>query len=118
MAIAHSADVRDTARRRPASESVILPGVEVVREGRVERLLHARPTLSSAAVGWSGLAIEDYSVPACIISRHTHVENHLHVVVRGSAKYEVLTGGRTLRFAAIFCTTFILPRGTTDEMSW
>ena len=122
MAVAHSADVRpplrDTARRGPASEPVVLPAVEVVREGRVEPLLHARPTLSSAAVGWSGLAIEDHSGPACVISRHTHVENFLHVVLRGSAKYEVLTGGRTLRFAAIPGTTFILPRGTVDEVRW
>lgn len=122
MAVAHSADrppLRNTARRhRRASEPLILPGVEVVREGRVEPLVHARPTLSSAAVGWSGLAIEDYSIPACVISRHTHVENFLHVVLHGSAKYEVLTGGRTLRFAAVPGTTFILPRGTVDEVSW
>ena len=119
--MAHSADVRpplrDTARRRLASEPAVLPAVEVVREGRVEPFLHARPTLSSAA-RWSGLAIEDHSIPACVVARHTHVENFLHVVLRGSAKYEVLTGGRTLRFAAVPGTTFILPRGTVDEVSW
>ena len=121
MAVAHSADVRDTGRRRPASEPVVLPAlpaVEVVREGRVEPFLHARPALSSAAVGWSGLAFEDHSIPACVISRHTHVDPFLHVVLRGSAKYEVLTGGRTFRFAANPGTTFILPRGTVDEVIW
>jgi AraC family transcriptional regulator len=89
-----------------------------MREGRVEPFLHAQPTLSSAAVGWSGLTVEDYSTPACVISNHTHVENFLHVVLRGPVEYEVLTHGRARRFIANSGTTFILPRGTVDEVIW
>ena len=29
---------------------------------------------------WAGLAVEDYSIPACVIPRHEHVESFLHVV--------------------------------------
>jgi hypothetical protein len=47
-------------------------------------------------VRWAGVAIEDYFLPACVIPRHEHVESFLHVVLRGSVKYEVLTGGKTL----------------------
>jgi AraC family transcriptional regulator len=109
---------RTAAPRQPAGRSVILSGVEVIRKGRVEPFLHARPTLSSARASWSGLAVEDYSVPACVIAKHTHVENFLHVVLRGSVKYEVVTYGRTLQFSAHPGTTFILPKGTIDEVRW
>lgn len=122
MAVAHTADVRQpapaTARPRSTAGRPIVPGVEVLREGKVEPLLHAHPRLSSAAVRWAGLALEDYSVPACVIPRHQHVENFLHVVLRGAVRYEVLTGGKTLRFGASRGTTFILPRGTVDEIRW
>ena len=67
---------------------------------------------------WAGLAVEDYSIPACVIPQHEHVENFLHVVLRGSVKYEVVTRGKTLRFGANPGTTFILPRGTVDELRW
>jgi hypothetical protein len=91
MAAAHVADAsrrpHDTARPYETGAPLILPEVEVVREGRVEPFLHAHPTLSSAAVRWAGLAVEDYSIPACVIPRHEHVENFLHVVLRGSVKY-------------------------------
>jgi len=69
-------------------------------------------------VCWTGVAVEDYSIPACLISRHEHVENFVHVVLRGRVKYEVRTRGRTLRFGATPGTTFILPRGTIDELLW
>ena len=96
----------------------VLFGVEVVREGRVEPFLHAHPTLSSSSVRWGGLAVEDYSVPACVIPRHEHLENFVHVVLRGSVKYEVLTRGRVLDFRASPGTTFILPQETIDELRW
>ena len=48
----------------------VIPGVEVVRHGRVEPFLHARPTLTSTAAQWAGLALEGFSVPACVIPRH------------------------------------------------
>jgi AraC family transcriptional regulator len=96
----------------------ILSGVEVVREGRVEPFLHAHPTLSSSSVRWAGLAVEDYSIPACVIPRHEHLENFLHVVLRGSVEYEVLTRGKVLDFRASPGTTFILPQGTIDELRW
>jgi AraC family transcriptional regulator len=96
----------------------ILSGVEVVREGCVESFLHVNPTLSSSSVRWAGLAVEDYSISACIIPRHEHIENFLHVVLHGSVKYEVLTRGKTLDFRASPGTTFILPQGTIDEFRW
>jgi AraC family transcriptional regulator len=122
MAVPHDADARhrthDGARQRSAGRSLVLPGVEVMREGRVEPFLHVHPTLSSAEVRWSGLALEDYSVPALVIPRHEHVEHFVHVVLRGSVKYEVSTHGKTLQFGASPGTTFILPRGTVDEVIW
>jgi AraC family transcriptional regulator len=96
----------------------VVPGVQVKREGQVERFLHANPTLSSTDVRWAGVAVEDYSVPACLIPRHEHVENFVHVVLGGSVKYEVLTGGKTFEFVSSPGTTFILPRGTVDEVRW
>jgi len=90
----------------------------VVREGCVESFLHVNPTLSSSSVRWAGLVVEDYSIPACVIPRHEHIENFLQVVLHGSAKYEVLTRGKTLDFRASPSTTFILPQGTIDELRW
>jgi AraC family transcriptional regulator len=98
---------------------LILPGVQLVRRGkRTSRFLDATPRLSSVATRWRSIAIEEYSVPACIISHHEHPEIFLHVVLNGSVPYEVSTCGRTRRFAAIPGTTFILPRGTVDEVKW
>jgi AraC family transcriptional regulator len=113
MASPSPTDVGRTTNCRP-----ILSGVEVMREGRIEPFLHAHPTLSSSSVRWAGLAVEDYSVPACVIARHEHLENFLHVVLHGSVEYEVLTRGKVLGFRASPCTTFILPRGTIDELRW
>jgi AraC family transcriptional regulator len=82
----------------------------------------AIPACSSHAVeccrALAGLAVEDYSISSCVIPRHEHVENFLHVVLRGSVKYEVLTRGKTLQFAGKPGTTFILPWGTIDELRW
>ena len=122
MVKAHGTGVPQTpanvARRRSTDGRLILPGIAVKREGRIEPFLRAHPTLSSDAVCWTGVAVEDYSIPACLISRHEHVENFVHVVLRGRVKYEVRTRGRTLRFGATPGTTFILPRGTIDELLW
>jgi AraC family transcriptional regulator len=98
--------------------SLVLSRIEVRRQGRVEPLLHTHPTLSSTSAQWSGVALEEYSVPACVTPRHEHVENFLHVVLQGSVKYDVLTRGKTLQFTANPGTTFILPRGTVDELIW
>jgi hypothetical protein len=76
----------------------ILPGVEVVRAGQVERFSHADPRLSSAAVRWPGIAVEDYALRACVIPRHERVESCRQVALRGAAKYEVLTRRKTLQF--------------------
>jgi AraC family transcriptional regulator len=122
MAPKHVADVlqppHGAARQRPTGRTLVLPGVVVKREGRIEPFLHTHPTLSSAAVRWNGVVVEDYSIPACVIPRHEHVENFLHVVLRGSVKYEVRIRGRTLQYGATRGTTFLLPRGTIDELRW
>jgi AraC family transcriptional regulator len=89
-----------------------------MRKGRVEPFLHAHPSLSSSSARWAGVAVEDYSIPACVIQRHEHLENFVHVVLRGSVKYEVLTRGKVLNFSARPGTTFILPQGTIDELRW
>jgi len=102
----------------PAINQIILPGVDVVREGRQERFLEAPPTLSSSPVHWRGIALENWSVPAVFIPRHEHPEHFLHVVLRGAVKYEVATKGRILRFTSRPGTIFLLPRGTVDEVNW
>jgi AraC family transcriptional regulator len=91
--------------------------VGVVREGSQERFLEAAPTLSSSSA-WQGLALEAYSVPAVFIPEHEHPEHFLHLVSQGSAKYQVTTGGRVLRFTSRPGTIFVLPRGTVDEINW
>ena len=125
MALAHDAQhvhalppQHDGVLERLAGGSPIIPGVEVRRKGRIERFLNAHPTLSSAGVKWSGLALEDHSVPALVIPKHEHMENFVHVVLRGSVKYQVSTRGKTVEFQANPGTTFILPRGTVDEVVW
>lgn len=104
---------RHTSESRP-----LLSGVEVKRQGHVEPFLNICPTLSSTSVGWTGLAVEDYSTPACVIPRHEHLENFLHVVLSGSVEYEVVTGGKARDFRAGSGTVFILPQGTIDELRW
>jgi AraC family transcriptional regulator len=53
-----------------------------------------------------------------VIPKHEHVENFVHVVLLGSVRYQVSTRGKTLEFQAKPGTTFILPRGTIDEVVW
>jgi len=122
MAFEDAADVLQlplcTVRRRPMGRPHTLPGIIVKRHGKIEPFLHAHPTHSSGEVCWAGVAVEDYAVPACVIARHEHMENFLHVVLTGSVRYEVRTRGRTFRFGATRGTTFILPRGTVDELRW
>jgi len=96
----------------------VIPGVEVKREGRVEPFLRVQPVRSSAEVCWGGIAVEDYSIPACVIPHHEHLENFVHVVLSGKVAYEVFTRGKSLRFTAGPATTFVLPRGTVDELRW
>jgi AraC family transcriptional regulator len=95
-----------------------MPGVEVKRDGRREPFLRMHPGLSSVAAHWTGFAVEDYSTPACVIHRHEHVDNFVHVVLHGSSGYEVVTRGKSMRFSANPGTTFILPQGTVDELRW
>jgi AraC family transcriptional regulator len=104
--------------RSPAVSRLFIPGVDVVREGRAEPFLKASPTLSSAPAQWGGIALENYTVPALLIPRHEHPEHFLHIVLRGSVKYEVTTKGRNLRFDSRPGTIFLLPRGTVDEVNW
>ena len=103
---------------RSQADQLDLSGVEVRREGRVEPLLHAHPKISSTAAHWSGVVLEDYAMPACVLARHEHLHNFLHVVLEGSVRYEVLTRGKAFKFAANPGTTFVLPRGTIDEIRW
>jgi AraC family transcriptional regulator len=93
-------------------------GVEVKRGGRIEPFIHSHPVHSSAAVGWTAIAVEEHTTPACVIPQHEHIENFLHIVLQGSVKCEVLTQGKILQFDANPGTTFILPRGTIDEVRW
>lgn len=121
MAVAYGTNIGQPERgtmHRPAGDLPFLSRVEVMREGRVEPILDAPPTLSSAAVRWSGLAVEVHSTPACVIPRHTHIENSLQVVLRGSVKFEVFAHGRTTQFRAGPGTICIVPRGTVDETNW
>lgn len=101
-----------------AAKAPPLSGVEVRRAGRVEPFLNADPRLSSATAPLPGFAIADYSVPPIVIPRHEHVENFLHVIVEGLVSYEVHTGGKVFTCCAGPGTTFILPRGTVDELRW
>jgi AraC family transcriptional regulator len=110
--------VEEPKVRSLAVSQFIVAGVSVVREGRPERFLDARPLLSSSPVQWGGIALENYTVPAVLIPRHEHPEHFLHVVLRGSVKYEVATKGRNLRFTSRPGTIFLLPRGTVDEVNW
>jgi AraC family transcriptional regulator len=117
MLVARERSAPRTVLRIPAAGRPVLSGVEVIREGRIEPL-HAHATLTSAPAKWWGLVLERYAAPACVVPRHEHVENFVHVVLQGVVKYEVLTRGKTLKFSAVPGTTFILPRGTVDELRW
>ena len=122
MAAEHLANVSqslESFRARPSTTGrIVLPGVDVVREGRAEPFLNAPPTLSSATAQWGGIALENHSTPAVFIPRHEHPEHFLHLVLRGNIKCEVSTKGRSLRFTARPGTIVLLPRGTVDEVNW
>jgi AraC family transcriptional regulator len=102
----------------PTDAHPIVPCVGVVRRGCVEPFVDAPPALSSAHAQWSGIALERYSTPAISIHRHEHPELFLHMVLRGTAKYEVTTRGRSFRYASRPGTLFLLPQGTEDEVNW
>ncbi len=108
----------DLRRLGPPVPALPLPGVQVIRSGRETPFLDVRPTFSSADVRWKNVALEDYVVPGCVISRHEHPKVFVHVIVSGSVGYQVTTGNRTRRFFAVPGTTFILPPGTIDEVIW
>jgi AraC family transcriptional regulator len=122
MAARYRSDVLQSAESiripSPTFGRIILPRVDVVREGQTEPFLDIPPTLSSAPVQWGGIALENYTTPSVFISRHEHPEHFLHVVLRGTVKYEVNTRGRNLRFTSRPGTIFLLPRGTVDEVNW
>jgi AraC family transcriptional regulator len=106
------------AQSLATSHASFLRGIGVVREGRQERFLEAPPMLSSSAVHWRGITLENWSVPAILIPHHEHPEHFLHVVLGGAVKYQVATKGRLLRFTSRPGTIFLLPRGTVDEVNW
>src|SRR5260370_12294649 len=122
MASKYGAKVSKSARgdeeRPPRPRRIILPRVDVLREGRVEPFLSNRPTLSSAPAQWGSITLQNYTVPAVLIPRHEHPNHFLHLVLRGTVKYEVNTRGRNLRFTSRPGTIFLLPRGTVDEVNW
>lgn len=97
---------------------LIVPCVGLVRRGCVEPYVDACPALSSATAQWSGIALERYSTGAISIHRHEHPQLFLHMVVTGTAKYEVHIRGQNFRYASRPGTMFLLPRGTEDEVHW
>ena len=101
-----------------AGRESVLSGIEVRRDGHNVPFLHVHPAISSADMRWSGIALEQYSTPACLISRHEHLEHFVHVVRSGSCNYQVNTGGKTRKFAANPGTIFVLPQGTVDDSIW
>jgi AraC-like ligand binding domain len=114
MGTKHRADVSQSAEGTragsPPLSRIIVPRVDVVREGRAVRFLDTCPTLSNAPVQWGGIALENYTVPAVLIPRHEHPEHFLHLVLSGTVKYEVNTRGRNLRFTSRPGTIFLLPQ--------
>jgi AraC family transcriptional regulator len=120
VAAAHSSvPLSDSVGARSrATKRIIIPGVDVVRDGRAEPFLATHPTLSSTLVQWRGITLENYSVPATLISRHEHPQPFLHLVLRGNVEYQIRTKGRDLRFTSHPGTLFVLPRGTVDEINW
>jgi AraC family transcriptional regulator len=76
------------------------------------------PTLSSSSIQWQGIALERYTTPAVLVSRHQHPEHFLHMVLAGTVQFEVKTGGRNVRFTSRPGQLFLLPTGTVDEINW
>jgi AraC family transcriptional regulator len=110
--------LEDWRARSSTAKRITVPGVTVVREGCAEPLWDALPTLSSTSIQWQGRALECYTTPRVLVSRHEHPEHFMHMVLRGTAKYEATTGGRNLRFTSHPGQVFLLPRGTVDEINW
>ena len=113
-----SPSIAGSSPQPPTNTRDVISGVDVVRQGRTEPFLDTSPLLSSTSAHWGGITLENYSVPAVFIPRHEHPEHFLHLVLSGNVKYEVTTKGRTLRFTSRPGTTFLLPRGTVDEVNW
>ena len=116
----HAADPQHPAQtaKGGARHEAVLSGIEVRRDGHKVPFLHVHPAISSADMRWSGIALEQYSTPACVIPRHEHPEHFIHLVRSGSCNYQVTTGGKTRKFVATPGTIFVLPRGTVDELIW
>ena len=116
----HAADPQHPAQtaKGGARHEAVLSGIEVRRDGHKVPFLHVHPAISSADMRWSGIALEQYSTPACVIPRHEHPEHFIHLVRSGSCNYQVNTGGKTRKFVATPGTIFVLPRGTVDELIW
>jgi AraC family transcriptional regulator len=100
------------------ADRITPPGVNVVRQGRMEPFLGSHPAGSRSTVQWGGIALEKYKVPAVFVPRHEHPEHFLHVALSGTVKYEVNTKGQNLRFTSQPGTIFLLPRGTVDQVNW
>jgi AraC family transcriptional regulator len=100
------------------AQPLVLSAIRVRRQGQSEPLVQVHPTVSSADAGWSGIAVEQYSTPACLIPRHEHLDHFIHVVRSGACNYQVSTAGNTRKFAANPGSIFVLPRGTVDELLW
>ena len=92
--------------------------IEVRRDGRAEPLIETAPTLTSAQIGWAGIAVETHRISAGVIPRHEHPEHFLQVVLEGGVKYEVQAGGRRTRFVGTPGTVILQPRGAVDEIRW
>ena len=113
-----SPSIADSSPQPPTNTRDVISGVDVLRQGRTEPFLDISPLVSSMSAHWGAITLENYSVPAVFIPRHEHPEHFLHLVLSGIVKYEVTTKGRTLRFTSRPGTTFLLPKGTVDEVNW
>ena len=60
-----------------------LERIEVRRDGRAEPLIETAPALTSAQIGWGGIAVETHRISGGVIPRHEHPEHFLQVVTRG-----------------------------------
>lgn len=108
----------DARLQSPTESRLSISCVGLVRQGCIEPFLDTPPALSSARAQWNGIVLERYATPPVSIHRHEHPELFLHMVVSGTAKYEVNTKGRTFRYSSRPGTIFLLPQGTEDEVHW
>ncbi len=95
-----------------------LERIEVRRDGRAEPLIETAPALTSAQIGWGGIAVETHRISGGVIPRHEHPEHFLQVLLDGSVKYEVQAGGRHTRYVGTPGTAILQPRGAVDEIRW